>query len=138
MVLYIIKDIQDFNTMYTSKYPLLIIHFMTKETYWNWKQIILMKIHKYANIFKVIWLNYNPYNSCNHISKSWGCRIYACTQSPWLLWLWMHPYQFGRCFFNPADYEFCVHNTCFNFYCFIWGPISSGIKENLTNNIEND
>jgi hypothetical protein len=38
----------------------------------------------------------------------------------------------------PTDYEFCVHNTFFNFYCFIWGPISSGIKDNLTNNIEND
>jgi hypothetical protein len=34
-----------------------------------------MKIHKYTNILKVISLNYNPYNSCNHFSKSWGCKI---------------------------------------------------------------
>jgi len=34
-----------------------------------------MKIHKYKNIWKVISLNYNPYNSCNHFSKTWGCKI---------------------------------------------------------------
>ncbi len=38
---------------------------------YNWScfhptKFILMKIHKYTNILKVISLNYNPYNSCNH------------------------------------------------------------------------
>jgi len=70
-----IKDIQNFNTLYTSNYPILIIHFMTNETYWNCTKLILMKIHKYTNILKVISLNCNPYNLCNHFFKSCGCRI---------------------------------------------------------------
>jgi hypothetical protein len=45
---------------------------MTNETYQNWTKFIVMKIHKYSNILKVISLNYNPYNSCNHFSK---CKI---------------------------------------------------------------
>jgi hypothetical protein len=61
--------------MYTSNCSLLTIHFMTNETYQNCTKFILMKIHKYTNILKVISLNYNPYNSCNHFSKSWGCKI---------------------------------------------------------------
>ncbi len=48
---------------------------MTNETYWNCTKFITMKIHKYINILKVNSLNYNLYNSCNHFSKSWGCRI---------------------------------------------------------------
>jgi len=75
LVLHKIQNIQNFNTMYTSNYPLLIIHFMTNETYQNCTKFIFMKIHKYTNILKVISLNYNPYNSCNHFSKSWGCKI---------------------------------------------------------------
>jgi hypothetical protein len=75
LVLHKIKDIQNFNTLYTSNCPLLIIHFMTNETYQNCTKFILMKIHKHTNILKVISLNYNHYNSCNHFSKSWGCRI---------------------------------------------------------------
>jgi len=49
--------------------------FMTNETYQNCTKFTLMKIHKYTNILKVISLNYNLYNSCNHFSKSWGCNI---------------------------------------------------------------
>ncbi len=75
MVLHKIKDIQNFNTLYTSNCPFLIIHFMTNETYGNCSKFILMKIHKYINILKVISLNYNPYNSCNHFSKSRTCMI---------------------------------------------------------------
>jgi hypothetical protein len=75
LVLHKIQNIQNFNTMYTSNYPLLIIHFMTNETYQNCTKFIFMKIHKYTNILKVISLNYNPYNSCNHFSKSWRCKI---------------------------------------------------------------
>jgi hypothetical protein len=74
-VLHKIKDIPNFNTLYTSNYPLLIIHFMTNETYQNCTKFILMKIYTYTNIIKVISLNYIPYNSCNHLSKSLGCRI---------------------------------------------------------------
>ncbi len=33
LVLHKIKHVQNFNTMYTSNYPLLTIHFMTNETY---------------------------------------------------------------------------------------------------------
>ncbi len=49
--------------------------FMTNETYRNCTKFTFMKIHMYTNILKVISLNYNPYNSCNHFSKSWGCSI---------------------------------------------------------------
>jgi hypothetical protein len=76
LVLHKIKDIQNFNTPYTSNCPLLIIHFMTNETYQNCTKLHkLMKIYKHTNILKVISLNYNHYNSCNHFSKSWECRI---------------------------------------------------------------
>ncbi len=85
MVLHKIKDIQNFNTL-TPHY----IHFMTNETYQNCTKFILMKIHKYTNILKVISLNYNPYNSCNHFQSHGGVRFYACTCSPWLLLLWTH------------------------------------------------
>jgi len=41
-----------------------------------------MKIHKYTNILKMISLNFDPYNSCNHFSKLWGCMILCmCMQS---------------------------------------------------------
>ncbi len=70
LVLHEIKDIQNFNTMYTLNCPLLTIDFMTNETYQNCPNFILTKIHKYTNILKVISLNYNLYNSCNHFSKS--------------------------------------------------------------------
>jgi len=75
MVLRKIKDIENWNTLYTSNFSFLTIHFMTNETYQNRTKFILMKIHKYTNILKVISLNYNPYNSRNHFSKSWGCKI---------------------------------------------------------------
>jgi hypothetical protein len=75
LVLHKINDIQNFNTLYTSNYSFLTINFMTNETYQNFTKFILMKIHKYTNILKVISLNYDPYNSCNHFSKSWGCMI---------------------------------------------------------------
>jgi len=75
LFLHKITYFQNFNTLYTSNYPLLIIHFMTNETYPNCTKFILMKIHKYTNILKAISLNYNLYNSCNHFSKSWGCNI---------------------------------------------------------------
>lgn len=55
---------------------------MTNETYRNYTKFIVMKIYKYINIFKVISLNYNPYNSCNYFSKSWGAKFYACTCNP--------------------------------------------------------
>jgi hypothetical protein len=70
-----IKHIQNFNTLYTSNCPLLTLHFMTNETYQDCPKFIVMNIHKYTNILKMISLNYNPYNSCNHFSKSWGCKI---------------------------------------------------------------
>jgi hypothetical protein len=75
LVLHKIKNIQNFNTLYTSNCPFLIIHFMTNKTYRNCTKFNFMKINKYKNILKVISLNYNPYNSCNHFSKSWGCKI---------------------------------------------------------------
>ncbi len=82
MVLHKIKDIQNFNTLCTSNCPFHPIHFMTNETYWNCTKFTLKKIHKYTKFLKVISLNYNPYNSCNHFSKSWGCRIlFVYTQS---------------------------------------------------------
>ncbi len=56
MVLHKIKDIQNFNILYTSNCPLFIIHFMTNETYWNCTKFILMKIHKYTISLKVISL----------------------------------------------------------------------------------
>ncbi len=89
MVLHKIKDIQNFNTMYTSNCSLLTIYFMTKETYQNFTKFILMKIHKYTNILKMISLNYNPrvFIFQNH----GGVRFYARTCNPWFLLLWTHP-----------------------------------------------
>jgi hypothetical protein len=82
LVLHKIKDIQSFNTSYTLNYPLLT------NTLWPMKHIKIAqnsfwwKIHKYTNILKVISLNFDPYNSCNHFSKSWGCMILCmCMQS---------------------------------------------------------
>jgi hypothetical protein len=48
---------------------------MTYETYRDGTKSIVMKIHKYKNILEVISLNFNAYNSCNHFSKSWRCKI---------------------------------------------------------------
>jgi hypothetical protein len=51
-------------------------------TLWPMNILKFHKIHKYTNILKMISLNYNPYNWCNHFSKSWGCKIlYMYTQS---------------------------------------------------------
>jgi hypothetical protein len=74
LILHKIKDIQNFNTLYTMNFPLLTIHFMTNETYQNCTKFILMKIHKYTNILKVISLNYNHYNSCNQNFKIMGVK----------------------------------------------------------------
>jgi hypothetical protein len=105
LVLHKIKDIQNFNTLYTLNYTLY--------DQWNISKlhkIHLMKIHKYTNIFKVISLNYNPYNSCNHFSKSWGCKIlcmYTWSFTPFTmnaplrfrflfvnLYIYLHPLNF--------------------------------------------
>jgi hypothetical protein len=45
------KDVQNFNTLYTSNCPLFTIHFMTNQTYQNYTKFIVMKIHKYTNKF---------------------------------------------------------------------------------------
>ncbi len=63
LVLHKIKDIQIFNTQSTLNCPFLTIHFMTNETNRNFTKFIVMKIHKYINILKVIILIYNPNNS---------------------------------------------------------------------------
>jgi hypothetical protein len=52
---------------------------MTNETFWILKKIIETKIHKYKNIVYLISLHSNAYNSWNHSSKLWGCKI-----------LWVH------------------------------------------------
>ncbi len=61
--------------------------FMTNETYQNCTKFTLMETHMYTNILKVISLNYNLYNSCNHFLKSQGCSILCVYSSPWLILL---------------------------------------------------
>jgi len=79
--------------MYTSNYPLLIIHFMTNGTYQNCTKFILMKIHKYTNILKVISLNYNLYNSCN--LKVMGVQDFMCLHTI-LSFFYYECHQMGR------------------------------------------
>ncbi len=117
LVLHKIKDIQNCNTLYTSNCPIFIIPFMTNETYWNCTKFIVMKIHKYTNNLKVILSNYNPYNSCNHSSKSWGCKIlfvYMQSLVPFIMNAPNNIQVYGYCVFYTS---FANVETCHIFCC---------------------
>jgi len=67
-----------------------------------------------------------------------GARFYVYMQSL-ALFIMNTPILVCAMFLQPHWlWILCPQYISFNFYYFSWGPISSGFKDDLTNNIEND